>query len=90
MVFRPSELSWVAEWKAYPALGLMRDVAVRVANRSILGLPICERNHYRLSNLLTWSPIGRNEEYLEMLNAFSVDVPQSAFMINLFPSFLHP
>lgn len=32
---------------------------------------------------------GRNEGYLEMLNQFSVDVPQSAFLINMFPSILH-
>jgi hypothetical protein len=40
-----NEIPAFTEWVPIPALPLMSDVAVRVANRSIVGLPLCESRY---------------------------------------------
>jgi hypothetical protein len=66
-------------------------VVARAASRIFVGLPMCKQlnSGVEFAFILLDGP-GRNEEYLNLAEQFSIDVLIRAQVIDLLPTFLQP
>ena len=76
----------------------MLNVVARVSNRVFVGLPLCEyaetesHTQYR-SRIYDPNPCicihtGRNQKYLDIAIAFTIDIVKDRTIINIFPDFM--
>jgi len=69
-------------------------IVCRTSNRLFVGLPLCKSSVYKSGgtigrNLRSFEP-GRNPDYMELNQQFTIDVVGRGQVINMFPNFLKP